>query len=237
MGFVGNVDVQASESVMENVYTAWQDALLKFNNESTAQSDKAIATGSYSWVFLHTQQTLVRTMLSGLGIMIVVALCTLIISTQNIVIAVLATVCIGGVISMLLGLITVIGWNLGITKSVSVIIGVGYSFDGVAHLATAYVDSKEWNREERMRDALTELGISVLFGAISTLFAGIALTPAFIVFFTKFAILLIATVLLSLLWSLMFFPALLLVIGPQGEYGSILPFIKCLNCFKRKEKG
>jgi len=50
----------------------------------------------------------------------------------------------------------------------------------------AYVESKNDERVERTRDALTHVGISVVAGATSTLLAGSMLFFASIVFLFKF---------------------------------------------------
>lgn len=65
-----------------------------------------------------------------------------------------------------------------------------------------------------------------MFGAITTFFAAAAMTAATIVFFTKFSVLLIATVALSMLWSIMIFPAYMLCVGPEGTFGSIPGLIR-----------
>lgn len=233
IGFVGSTDAQAPERVMWPIYEEWQDLMDKYNTDGPDGGDAAIITAGFPWLWQITQQTLLRSMLQGIGIMVVVALATLMLSTLNWFIAIIATGCIAGVICNLLGLISVLGWNLGTTESVSVIIGIGYSFDGVAHMATAYVESEADERTERLKDALTDLGISVLFGALTTFGAGLAMTPATIVFFTKFAILLMATVTLSFLWSVVFFPSYMLCIGPQHKFGSLKGV---LNIFRRKAR-
>ncbi|PXF47429.1 Protein dispatched-like [Gracilariopsis chorda] len=216
---------------MRPIYEEWVEALSKVNKEAPQGVDKAIVTGGIArnnvaglnpWSWMRSQEALVSSMFTGIGIMLGVALITLTLSTMNWAVSVLATVCIGGIVVMLLGLIYAFGWELGTTETVSVVISIGYSFDGVAHIATAYVESS--NKGERMartRYALLTLGVSVWFGCLSTLLSSLLLFPAIITFFIKFAGLLISTVVLSLVWSLVMFPAVLMVCGPQGEFGSL----------------
>ena len=52
-------------------------------------------------------------------------------------------------------------------------------------MANAYVENHHTTREERMRAALVEMGISVVAGAITTFGAGLFLFGATITFFTK----------------------------------------------------
>lgn len=216
---------------MRPIYDSWEWTLGRVNQGAVAGVDRAIVTGGIAgdnvsglnpWSWMRSQEALVRSMFSGIGIMLGVALVTLTLSTMNWAVSVLATGCIGGIVAVLLGLMYAFGWELGTTETVSVVISIGYSFDGVAHIATAYVESADkGDRVSRSRSALLTLGVSVWFGCLSTLLASALLFPAIITFFIKFAGLLICTVVLSLVWSLVIFPALLMVCGPEGEFGSV----------------
>lgn len=237
--FVSPVEAAAPYKIMWPVYEEWQDQLEIFNNkapESVKDSiGSAIATGGYSWTWQITQRSLVRSMFVGIAVMLAVALVALTFSTLNWAVAILATMAIAGIVAMLLGIIKLLGWNLGITESIGVVIAVGYSFDGAAHIATAYVESRNNGQFDQTRDALTDLGISILFGAITTLLAGFMLFPAIIIFFVKFAGLIVATVSLGLIWSLIFLPTLLLIVGPIGDFGSIPAMLR--KTFKRFRKN
>ena len=224
--------------IMWPIYNEWIDLLDNFNADAPLEANKAIATGGFSWMWQITQSTLANSMFSGIGIMLAVAFVALAACTMNVVVAILAVLCIGGIVAMMLGIIWLVGWDLGISESVGVVISVGYSFDGVAHIATAYVDSKSETRRDRTRDALTDIGISILFGSLSTLLAGLMLYPAIITFFVKFAGLIVMTIVLSLIWSLVFFPALLATFGPTGKFGSFKPYVSRLAaCFGWQKKA
>ena len=67
---------------------------------------------------------------------------------------------------------------------------------------------------------LEEMGVSVLSGAICTLGATFFMFFAPNFFFVKFAAFIFATIILSCIYSLTFFPALLSIIGPVGEFGN-----------------
>ena len=93
---------------------------------------------------------------------------------------------------------------------------VGFAVDYVVHLASHYVHSEFEDRENRMRDSLREMGISILSGAITTILATITLFICVLMLFSKFAIFVIMTTLFSVVYSLGFFSALCLAIGPTG---------------------
>lgn len=237
--FVSSTKAAEPYRIMWPVYQDWQEQLRIWNTQAPEEArqsiNKAIATGGYPWMWQISQIRLVRSMFIGIGTMLGVALVTLVLSTLNWVVSILTTITIGGIVAMLTGVVYLLGWDLGITESIGIVIAIGYSFDGAAHIATAYVESLNSDRFDRVRDALTDLGISVLFGAISTLLAGFMLFPAIIIFFQKFAGLIVITVSLGLIWSLIFLPALLLVLGPTGKTGDLKPYLsKILDCFRRR---
>jgi len=160
--------------------------------------------------------------------MLAVAFASLTLATGNIIVAFLATICLASILSNILAVIQLIGWAYGIAESICIVVAVGFSFDYVAHLVVAYVESEKEDRMERTRDALTELGISVVAGATSTLLAGSMLFFASIVFLFKFGTLVVVTIAISLTWSLAFLPAILLTVGPQGSTGRISTMVACL---------
>lgn len=235
--FIAAVEAQVPYKTMWSVYNDWIAVVDNLNSEGPQGSNKAIATGGYPWMWQITQRTLVRSMFTGMGVMLVVAVVVLTISTMNWLVAIEATLCIAGVLVMVLGMFRLFGWELGIMESVGVVISIGYSFDYIAHIATAYVESKSKDRYERTIDALTELGISIFFGAVTTLVAGCMLFFATITFFVKFAAVMVSTVLFSLLWGLCFFPALLVTAGPSNEMGSLRPLLRrVINRKKHSQK-
>ena len=114
-----------------------------------------------------------------------------------------------------------LGWSLGILEAISVVIIVGFSVDYVVHLANHYVESVYQDRYRRMKDALTSIGISIVSGAITTIGSSIFLLMATILFYEKFAILVLSTILFSLYFSLVFFVSINHWIGPNGHFGDL----------------
>ena len=64
------------------------------------------------------------------------------------------------------------------------------------------------------------MGISILSGSITTILAVVILFICVIVVFMKFAVFVIATIVLSILYSLGFFAACSHVVGPDGNFGN-----------------
>jgi len=169
--------------------------------------------------------------------MLAVAFVSLTLATGNFIVAFLALFCIAAILVNILAVIQLVGWSYGIAESICIVVAVGFSFDYVAHLVAAYVESEHGDRVERTRDALTHLGISVIAGATSTLLAGCMLFFAKIVLLFKFGALVVVTIVISVIWSLAFLPAILLTIGPQGNTGSISKLFPCLGKRAKSSQG
>jgi len=178
---------------------------------------------------MRTQWQLQRTAMTGLGIMLAVAMLSLTISTGNVIVASVALLCIASIILNILAVIFLLGWDVGIAESICIVVAVGFSFDYVAHLVNAYVESEEVERFERTRDALTELGISVIAGATSTFLAGCMLLFAKLVLLFKFGVLIVTTIGFSVVWSLVFLPAFLHTVGPNGNMGKVSSLFCCFR--------
>jgi len=59
-----------------------------------------------------------------------------------------------------------------------------------------------------------------------------------IIFFVKFGAFVVMTVILALIWGLLFFPVMLLIAGPTGNTGEVYTFgKKILPCFGRKKEA
>ena len=214
-------------SVVWPEYESWQEALKKFK-EGTDESgvENPFAT-SNQWPTAITQRALVDNMFLGIGIVFAVSLVSLSLSTGNVIVSILALLSIGGILTSVLGLMYLLGWTLGVIESIGVVLSIGFSFDYVAHVANAYTESNKGDtRLERTRTALTDLGISILFGALSTVAAGSMLFFAVVIFFTKIGVITVATVTIALLWALLFLPALLHTFGPTGQTGELMWLVR-----------
>lgn len=216
-------------SVVRSFYRKWESAVDELAKGAPTSVEKPRVTFGYSSMWMVTTKVLIRNAFVGLGIMIGVAFVILSLSTGNIIVSLLATVSIGGIVTNLLAMIYLWGFEMGLTESIGVIIAAGVSFDFCSHMANAYVESKSATRHDRVRDALTDLGISVFAGALSTLVSSATLFLASVTFFQKFARFVTVTVALSLIWSLVFLMAILMVIGPEGDFGSLKPLFRLIS--------
>eukprot|EP00238_Polyblepharides_amylifera_P005552 CAMPEP_0196583672 /NCGR_PEP_ID=MMETSP1081-20130531/44292_1 /TAXON_ID=36882 /ORGANISM="Pyramimonas amylifera, Strain CCMP720" /LENGTH=981 /DNA_ID=CAMNT_0041904627 /DNA_START=144 /DNA_END=3086 /DNA_ORIENTATION=- len=205
----------------------WEDFVDSRNKDSPDTINKAFQV-SYSWGWADTQRALVDTVISGMGITFALAFAILIFATGNLVLALISIVTIAGIVLTVLGIgaKAIMGWSLDVTESISAVILIGLSVDYCVHLAHAYRESPSSKRGDRMRDALTTMGISVTAGAVTTFLAGAFLFGAVLPFFNKFGFIVVFTVISSYFWSMLFFSATCAIIGPEDEFGDVLPMLK-----------
>jgi len=90
-------------------------------------------------------------------------------------------------------------------------------------------EDRATERIERASHAMTEMGISVLSGAITTLLASLFLLPSKFMFYHVFGIFMLTTVVVSTLISLTLLPSLLMLFGPAGSAGDLVWLQHAMN--------
>lgn len=171
--------------------------------------------------------------ISGIGTGLCLALVVLTVATTNIIVGTMATITIAMVTGGVLGLIPILGWNLGVFESLNLTLVVGLAVDYVVHLADGYMELKNADRVARVKYTLGHVGISVFSGACTTLGSSIFMLAAKIIFFQQFGIFIFCTIGLSILFSLILFTTVLAIIGPEGETGSLLPLWRIIKDYIR----
>lgn len=161
--------------------------------------------------------------MTGILIGIFLALVILVLATTNTIVGLIATFVIGLISCTVLGVISMIGWKLGVQESLNLTLVVGLAVDYVVHLAEGYIALENETRSNKVRYALSRVGVSILSGACSTLGASIFMLAAKILFFVQFGLFIVCTVGFSILYSLFLFSTVMALIGPEGQKGSLLP--------------
>ena len=106
------------------------------------------------------------------------------------------------------------GWQLGTSESIAVVVVIGFSVDYVVHLAADYMHSPFESRNDKTRQAYTEMGVSIMSGTITTAGSGSFLFGGQITIFNKFATLIMSTIMISFVTSMVIFGAMLHAFGP-----------------------
>ena len=172
-------------------------------------------------------------------IAVVFAFFMLLVSTMNVIVSVYCTLALTGIIASAVALIQMLGWQLGTVESIAMVVLIGLSVDYVVHLAIDYVGSVYPDRRRRTDEALKHLGMSIFSGGITTMGSGLFLFLCSTLLMTKFAILISATIFFSLLFSMVFFIALLSLAGPENYMGNLMHYLFVplfRQCKKCKEK-
>ena len=91
--------------------------------------------------------------------------------------------CVAIVIISVISIMFLKGWEIGISESIAMVILIGFSVDYVVHLSADYMHSAHPSRNHKMKQAYTEMGVSILSGSITTLGSGIFLFGGQIIFF------------------------------------------------------
>jgi predicted RND superfamily exporter protein len=173
------------------------------------------------YLFMVTQNEMVKGAVMGIILSIIVAFLVLLIATKNWLVATLGIINICCIVVVFLGIVPAIGWSLGEYECIFMILTVGLSVDYTAHLLHAYNHSKASTRLERSHDALAEMGISVLNSAITTLMAASILFACGFHFFFQFGAFIFIIIFLSIVLSITFLMPIMCLVGPQNNTGKI----------------
>ncbi|XP_052106368.1 protein dispatched homolog 1-like [Mytilus californianus] len=219
------------------IYHLWE----KFIQQEVSKMPSSMKSGFQStyesWHWIKLQETLVKSAVRGVVIGISLAFPILTLTTLNVVIGFLATICITMITVVVVGLIPLIGWKLGVLESINLSLIVGLSVDYVVHFAEAYRTSPFTHRKDRVKSMLEGMGLSVLSGAITTFGAAVFMLFAEIQFSYQFGIFVMCTIGTSFLFSFLLFPAFMASFGPEGDSGSIPAIVKAIKLrYHRKQE-
>ena len=161
------------------------------------------------WMQMRTDEIMQTSAFYGCGISVLFALVVLSIATQNILVAFLAFISISCIVMCCIGFMVLAGWSFGLMEAICVTICVGFSIDFVAHLAVAYNESRdtEEGRYGKVKQALSELGISVTAAAVTTCGASLFMIPNYMTPFVKIGTFICFDIVISLLFAVFMFSA------------------------------
>lgn len=215
------LQLQAPASVSRYVHDAFESFTDDLNAAAPPGVRSASQTAYLAWTWMRMQETLIENTFSGISICFCMSFIVLCLSTGNILVASICSVSVAGVVVSVLGLGVerVMRWDLGIRETIAAVILIGLSVDYGVHLGNAYVEAPQSlrTRGQRVRHALTTMGVSIVGSAATTIISGSILWLCTLQFFAKFAFLITTTIASSLIWSLGFISLMLLTLGPQGD--------------------
>ena len=207
---------------MVDAWDAWADAY----NAGAEQAQNFARVMVYVPNAPKWRQTilLMPAAVNGVLLSLVLSWIVLVLACENWIIASLAILTISMIVTIVFGFMTFAGWGLGILEGILVVLVIGFSVDYTVHLSDSYKACKLPTRYEKVQFALESTGGSILSGAVSTVGAAAIMLTANIVFFVKFGAFIFLTIVLSTLFSLGFYSALLMMVGPLGMQGRLVNF-------------
>ncbi|XP_060601881.1 protein dispatched homolog 3-like [Ruditapes philippinarum] len=209
------------------IMESWEQFLNKQLNNMPKGLKIGFQTSSHErWIWITRQRLLVDNAIYGIVIGLCLACPILIIATGNVITGLLATFSLCCTTVCVIGVIVLGGWKLGMIEAMNMCMVVGLSVDYVVHLAEGYTLSLHTGRLSRVRDMLDLMGVSVFFGACTTLGASLFMFFTVLSFFSQFGTFLFSTIGFSLVFSMGLFVTLLGIIGPEGNTGNVLAFFR-----------
>ena len=181
----------------------------------------SLVHSSNSWVQMPTELAFVQNAIQGIIIAIVFAFIILMIATRNYIISLMSIFCVAMVVVSIVAIMHLNGQQLGTSESISIVILIGFSVDYTVHLAADYVHSPNEKREDKIRQAFREMGISIFSGFITTFGCGCFLFFGNFTFFQKFGLLITSTVTFSFIAASCVFGSLCHLFGPEHDTGLI----------------
>lgn len=222
---MATIDPAADMTEFRAAYAKWENHMNVYNEDSPFGLQNGFQTIGWKWAYLATQEESMASAQLGVLMSVSFAAFVLLISTHNIIISIFSTISISFILVSVLCTMEMMGWTFGIIESVAIVIVIGFSVDFVVHLANHYVGTGFSDKYRRAQDSVTELGVSMLSAAVTTFIATIPLFFTTISFCSEFAVLVCLSILYALVFSLGFFTALVLLIGPQGNTGDLKHYI------------
>jgi len=206
----------------------WAERWNRFVDELNDEWHGRIFHTSQLWVRAETELRLVNSMVMSALTSVALTLVCIFLFLWNPALAaylVLTVVCIVVCLSSLM--FGVLRWSFGAVEAVGLVIFVGLNVDYVLHVAEAFQGSAADEPYARVQDALWRTGGALTAAATTNVLAAAPVIFCLIQMLVKFGCSLILNTVMSLLFSLGFFAALLLVAGPSKE---------CGRCVRHKEK-
>jgi hypothetical protein len=148
------------------------------------------------FIFMNNQNIYVQSALQSSLLGVAIAFVVLLFSTHVFHLAFFASLSIICVLVSVIGVMVMLGWNLGSIESILIAIIAGFSVDYVVHLAHAYEIAKG-DTYDRITEAFGDLGISVFNGMTTSVVASIPLFFCQLQFFAKFGTFLCLTIAFS----------------------------------------
>ena len=206
---------QWSREFKQPVYEAWQAVVGDFSANAPPGLRTVYQTSSFHWPWMESERAFFMNAINGMLISLAFACVAIFFATGNWIVTLYAVHAVGFICAAEIALLHLRGYEMGVSESIGTLMVIGYSVDYVVRLAAHYIHSAALTRHARTTESIGEMGVSVFSGAMATIFSAIFLFGAKMNFFRKFAFMIITTVVLALIFSLIYYVALSHSFGPE----------------------
>lgn len=229
--FIIDVSKSARTDNAAHWFNVWEEFVAERNSvEAGTHGVGTMFHSSSLWVRFDFETRLVGAAFLSAFLSIVFALLAVLLFFAHVAIAtyimfvnVSTIVCLAGT------LFGILGWDFGTVEAVGLIIVVGLSLDYSLHLAESYLQSEGNARYDRVQDALRKTGSALLGAAGTSMVSCPPILFCTIQVFVRFGIVIIISMGLSLLSSLIYFAAMLFIMGPVDDAGSVRAIVVWLT--------
>ena len=222
-GFNTTVDEGDSFKELWDFYDAGEKALKSARSAGGAlfSGRKPFQTMLYfDWMV--ASGVFLRAAAENITISLALAFVVMLVATGNWIVTVIAFVSLIVVVSCTLALMALAGWEINVIESIDISIAGGMAVDYVLHLAHAYNHQPPlWPREQKVRAAMGEMGVSVLSGMLTTFGACCALFACQLLWFRQFGIFITMLVMSSFIVSTFAMLPALCLFGPTHGRGDL----------------
>ncbi|KAL3804398.1 hypothetical protein HJC23_011326 [Cyclotella cryptica] len=168
----------------------------------------------------------------GLAILAVGVIC--LITVANVITALLITINVAACIVEILGFMYALGLVIDSVSVINLVLAVGLSVDYSAHIGHCFMVKGGYSKDNRVIEALADIGASVLNGALSTFLAVAVLLFSTSYVFRVLSIQFALTVGLGVLHGIVLLPVLLSILGPRPFSSAEEPKNKDSELVKRE---
>ena len=219
------------------IYESWEKDIADFSATAPQGLGNVYQIASFYWSWMESEKAFFTNAMNGMIISVAFACAVIFMATRNWIVTFYAIHCVGFICAAELALMHLRGYEMGVAESVGTIMVIGFSVDYVVHLAAHYVHSAAITRYPRTTESIGEMGISIFSGAMTTIGSAVFLFGGQFAFFQKFAFMISTTVIIALIYSLVYFIALNHGFGPEGDSGNVTRAVKqCMkSCKKAKQ--
>jgi len=203
------------------MWTRHTDKQCKTNCFHMLPQINAFDAGRATWVLFDFLRELVANTAQSIGYSLLCALVILLIATRNWLVTLLVVSTIVCIVATVLCLIFLVGFDLGVYECIYTVLTIGLSIDYSVHVSHFYNEA-DGTRMEKAEASVVNIGVSVLGGAATTAFCGLPLFICVTSFLSRYGYFICFTSLVSIVYTFTLFVPLLMICGPQGDFGRVV---------------